>query len=86
MANPKNSKQGNKLSRSAARQKIVWGWLRVALGIGQMTLAIAMGGLLLLMGFHYITWIFFAITMILMITSRLLYHGRKGPNKFSEAP
>lgn len=78
MANAKKSKQGNELSRSGARQNFVWGWLRVALGIGQMTLAIATGGLLLLIGFHYITWIFFAVTMILTITSRLLYHGRKG--------
>lgn len=46
-----------------------------------MTLAITTGGLLLLIGFHYVTWIFLAVTMVLTITSRLLYHGRKGPKQ-----
>jgi hypothetical protein len=46
-----------------------------------MTLAITTGGLLLLIGFHYVTWIFFAVTMSLTITSRLLYHRRKDRDK-----
>lgn len=46
-----------------------------------MTLAMTTGGLLLLIGFHYLTWIFFGVTVALTITSRLLYHGRKGPKQ-----
>ena len=81
MADSNDSKRGNELSRSEARQTFVWGWLRAALGIGQMTFAMTTGGLLLLIGLHYVTWIFFALTMILTITSRLLYHGRKAPKQ-----
>jgi len=62
-------------------QKFIWGWVRLALGVGQMTLALATAGLLFLVGLHAVTWIFLAVTMILTITSRLLYHGRKGPNQ-----
>jgi len=62
-------------------QKFISGWVRLALGVGQMTLALATAGLLFLVGLHAVTWIFLAVTMILTITSRLLYHGRKGPNQ-----
>ena len=67
------SKNGN------ADQKFVWGWLRLVLGIAQMTLAITTFGLFLLVGFRPVTWIFFAVTTTLMILSRILYRGRKGP-------
>lgn len=46
-----------------------------------MTFAIATAGLLFLVGLHTLTWIFLAITTMLTITSRLLYHGRKAPNQ-----
>lgn len=64
-----------------SRQKVIWGWLRLVLGVGQMTLALATAGLLFLVGLHVVTWVFLAITMVLTITSRLLYHGRKGPKQ-----
>lgn len=73
-----NSKQAFKLE---TREKFVWGWLRLVLGVGQMTLAIATVGLLFLVGFRALTWVFLAITTVLTITSRVLYHGRKGPNQ-----
>lgn len=73
-----NGKQPFKME---TRQKIIWGWLRLILGVGQMTLALATAGLLFLVGLHAVTWIFLAITMILTITSRVLYHGRKAPNQ-----
>lgn len=60
-----------------ARQKFVWGWLRLVLGVGQMTLALATAGLLFLVGLHTVTWFFLVITTILTITSRWLYHGHK---------
>ena len=63
------------------RQKVLWGWLRFVLGVAQMTFAFATAGLLLLVGLHALTWIFLAVTTILTISSRLLYHGRKGPNQ-----
>lgn len=46
-----------------------------------MTLALATAGLLFLVGLHVVTWVFLAITMVFTITSRLLYHGRKGPKQ-----
>lgn len=73
-----NGKQPFKME---TRQKFIWGWLRFVLGVGQMTLALATAGLLFLVGLHAVTWIFLTITMILTITSRVLYHGRKAPNQ-----
>jgi len=63
-----------------ADQRFVWGWLRLVLGIAQMTLAITTFGMFLIVGFHPITWILFAVTTTLLIVSRILYRGRKGPN------
>ena len=40
-----------------------------------MTLALATVGLLLLVGLDAVTWIFLAITTIVTIIMRLLYHG-----------
>ena len=72
------SKNGN------ADQRFVWGSLRLVLGIAQMTLAITTFGLFLLVGFRAVTWIFFSVTTTLMILSRILYHGRKGPNRIGK--
>jgi hypothetical protein len=81
MAGTKNLKGRNEAGTMDTRQKFVWGWLRLVLGVGQMTLAVATAGLLFLVGLHAATWIFLADTTILTITSRLLYHGRKAPNQ-----
>lgn len=81
MPGPEHLKSKNELSTMETRQKFVWGWLRLVLGVGQMTFAIATAGLLFLVGLHTLTWIFLAITTMLTITSRLLYHGRKAPNQ-----
>ena len=72
---------GKRPFKMETRQKFIWGWLRLILGVGQMTLALATAGLLFLVGLHAVTWIFLATTMILTITSRVLYHGRKAPNQ-----
>lgn len=81
MVGPESIKHRSERNNLETRQKFVWGWLRLILGVGQMTLAIATVGLLFLIGLHALTWIFLAITTILTITSRVLYRGRKGPNQ-----
>ena len=81
MVGPESIKHRSERNSLEARQKFVWGWLRLILGVGQMTLAIATVGLLFLVGLHALTWTFLAITTILTITSRVLYRGRKGPNQ-----
>lgn len=81
MAGPKNLKRRNEAGTMDTRQQYVWGWLRLVLGVGQKTLALATAGLLFLIGLHAVTWIFLAITTILTITSRVLYHGGKAPNQ-----
>ena len=68
------------MTNGNTKQRFVWGWLRLVLGIAQMTLAIATFGLFLLAGFRPITWILFAVTTVLLIVSRTLYRGRKGPS------
>ena len=62
-------------------EKFVWGWLRLILGMAQMTLAMTTAGLFLLVGFRPVTWIFLAIVTLLTIASRLLCHGDRGSNK-----
>jgi hypothetical protein len=54
----------------------VWGWLRLFLGFVQVSLSAASFALLLTIGLHPLTWVFFAVATGATITSRLLYHGR----------
>ncbi len=61
---------------SAARHKLIWGWLRLFLGLAQMSLAAASFGLLITIGLHWITWAFIVGATAAAIVSRLLYHGQ----------
>ena len=71
---------GNESVNKDKRQMFVWAWLRAALGVAQMTLAVTTFGLFLIVGFRAITWLFFGITISLTFISRFLYRDRKGPN------
>lgn len=62
--------------KDVTRQKIVWGWLRVFLGITQMSLAAATLGALLTVGTRPVTWALAGGTVTALVISRLLYRGR----------
>jgi uncharacterized membrane protein YhaH (DUF805 family) len=63
----------------AERDKLIWGWLRLALGMAQIVLSTAALVLLSAVGLRSITWVFILGAAIAMVVSRLLYHGRSGP-------
>ena len=65
--------------RDATRHRLVWGWLRVLLGIAQVVLASAGLILVLTIGFHPLTCIVAAGATLLTIVSRILYRGRPDP-------
>ena len=65
----------------AERDKLIWGWLRLALGMAQIVLSTAALVLLSAVGLQSITWVFILGAAIAMVVSRLLYHGRPGPGK-----
>ena len=64
----------------ASSKKLIWGWLRLFLGVIQMVLTTACVGLLLTLGLHWATWIFFAGATAATIISRLLYRGHADPD------
>lgn len=61
------------------RNKWVWGWLRLALGLVQMTFATAGVGALLALGMHWLTYLSVAIATAATVVSRLLYAGKVAP-------
>lgn len=62
--------------KEATRHKLVWGWLRLSLGIAQMLLASVTFALLFILGPHPAIWICFAATCAAVIASLLIYRGR----------
>lgn len=63
----------------ASGHKLVWGWLRLLLGLAQMCLAAAGFILLITVGVQPVTLLFLAGATAATIASRLLYRGRRGP-------
>jgi hypothetical protein len=61
------------------RQKWVWGWLRLALGLLQMAFAVAGVGALLALGMHWLTYLSVGIATGATVASRLLYRGGISP-------
>ena len=58
------------------KRKLVWGWLRLFLGLAQMLLASAGLGLLLTVGLHPITYLLVIAATAMALAGRLLYRGR----------
>lgn len=65
--------------KETTRHTFVWGWLRMALGIGQMSFVTVSVIALLVVGFQRSTYILLAIATGLTVTSRILYRGEKDP-------
>jgi hypothetical protein len=60
----------------ASGHKLVWGWLRLLLGLAQMCLATIGLILLITLGVHPLTLLFVAAATIATISSLLLYRKR----------
>ena len=61
------------------REQFVWGWLRLFLGFGQMSLAGLTLGALIAVGPTKLTILFAIAATAVTIVSRLIYCGRKRP-------
>jgi hypothetical protein len=59
--------------------KLLWGWLRLVLGLAQISLSSTGIVLLLMVGFHPATWAVLVAGTAATLTSRLLYAGRPDP-------
>jgi hypothetical protein len=57
----------------------MWGYLRLALGLAQISLSTTALALLFTVGLHPFTWAVLAAGTATTITSRLLYGGRPDP-------
>lgn len=60
----------------ATKHKLIWGWLRLFLGLVQMFFAAAGVFALLTLGLHSITYFCLTAATLATITSRFLYQGR----------
>ena len=58
------------------RHKLIWGWLRFLLGWAQVSLAAATFGAMMTVGFHWVTWFFFAGATGATLVSRWLDRGQ----------
>jgi hypothetical protein len=65
--------------KEETRHAFIWGWLRMALGIGQMSVALVSVITLIAVGFQPITYALVALATALTLLSRILYKGRKDP-------
>jgi hypothetical protein len=62
-----------------ARQRFLWGWFRLFLGLSQMALVSGSLGSLFVVGLHLITIGLACAATILTLLSRALYGGKKTP-------
>lgn len=63
---------------SQRRDRFVWGWLRLILGIAQMSLVAMTFGVLITTGISTLAVLLAGSATALTVASRLLYHGRPG--------
>ena len=64
----------------AAKERIVWGWLRLALGFGQIALVGLSVGSLITVGARPLTWGFAIAATTLTLISLLIYKRRPAPS------
>ena len=64
---------------TTAKERIVWGWLRLLLGFAQISLAGLTAGSLITVGFQPITLVFALSATLLVLVSILIYKGKSAP-------
>ena len=63
-----------------AKQRILWGWLRLVLGFAQIALVGLSAGSLITVGLRPLTWGFVIAATALTLISLLIYKKRPGAN------
>lgn len=67
------------MSKIATTHKLVWGWIRLALGIAQVSFAVMGVTSLLIVGTKWPTSLFVICAFITTTISWLLYRGKSDP-------
>jgi len=60
-------------------KQLVWGWLRLFLGLAQMILAPLAFGVLIITGLSKLTLLLTVAATAVTVVSRFIYHGRRRP-------
>ncbi len=63
----------------SGEHRVVWGWLRLVLGLTQMAFAVTAAGLLISGGVHWPALVAISLTGIAAGASRYLYRGQTDP-------
>jgi hypothetical protein len=64
----------------AKRDELIWGWLRLALGVAQIVLSTAALALLSAVGLRSITWVFILSAAIAMVVSAFFITAGPAPD------
>ena len=62
-----------------SKRLLLWGWLRMLLGVLQMSCSVAAVWAIFQIGFEPLTWELIFVAAGASIVSRLLFRGRKDP-------
>lgn len=65
------------VTQAMKRHALVWGWLRLALGLAQIGLSVGAAVCFLTSGLTPLTWFFIITAMTATVASRTLYRGAK---------
>jgi hypothetical protein len=66
-------------TKSERREQLIWGWVRLLIGVAQISLAGLTFGVLITIGVTPLTILLAALATVIAVISRLIYRGRKGP-------
>jgi len=67
------------MTKSDRREQLIWGWVRLLIGIAQISLAGLTFGVLITVGVTPLTVGLAVMATVIAVISRLIYRGRKGP-------
>jgi hypothetical protein len=65
--------------KSDRREQLIWGWVRLLIGLAQISLAGLTFGVLITVGVTPLTVGLAVLATVIAVISRLIYRGRKGP-------
>lgn len=66
-------------TKSDRREQLIWGWVRLLIGLAQISLAGLTFGVLITVGVTPLTVGLAVMATVIAVISRLIYRGRKGP-------
>lgn len=66
-------------TNSDRREQLIWGWVRLLIGLAEISLAGLTFGVLITVGVTPLTVGLAVLATVIALISRLIYRGRKGP-------